>query len=91
MEKFNSKKCDICEKEANSLCYECMMYFCDNCYKYSHEKKISNNHKKEKLDLFFPLELKCQEHPKNIINLFCIDEKGKNTYFLFIIYILFWP
>ena len=73
-------KCDVCEQDASSLCFECMMYFCDTCYKNYHEKKISKNHKKEKLDYFMPVELKCHAHPKNPLNLFCTDEKGKNNY-----------
>ena len=79
MEK-NFKKCDICENDASSLCFECMMYFCDACFKLIHDKKKSNNHKKEKLDYFVPINLKCHYHPKNIINLFFIDEKGKNYF-----------
>ena len=79
MEK-NFKKCDICENEASNLCFDCMMYFCETCYKLIHDKKKSDNHKKEKLDFFVPIELRCQDHPKNFINLFCMDDKGKNYF-----------
>ena len=80
----NYKMCDICGKNATSICFECMMYFCDSCYQLIHDKKQSNNHKKEKLDNFVPVELKCHDHPKNIINLFCLDEKGKNICYIII-------
>ena len=75
---LNFKNCDICEKDASNICFECMMYFCESCFKLVHDKKISNNnHKKEKIDYFVPIELKCSEHPKNNLNLFCLDEKGR--------------
>ena len=41
-----------------------------------HDKKKSN-HKKEKMDIYAPIELKCKEHPDVPLNLFCVDEKGK--------------
>ena len=53
------------------------MYLCDSCYKIVHEKVVENNHKKEKIDYFLPIDTKCQNHPKIPINLFCIDDKGK--------------
>ena len=34
------------------------------------------NHKKENIDPFIPIELKCPIHPQNPMNLFCVDEKG---------------
>ena len=72
----NLKKCEICETEATSLCYKCKSYYCDSCYKLIHDKKPKNDHKKEKIDYFVPIDIKCPDHPDNIINLFCIDEKG---------------
>ena len=82
--KKNFKQCELCKIEASSLCQNCMSYYCDECYKYIHSKKENDNHKKEKIDYFVPIDTKCQEHPKIPINLFCIDEKGKYN-FLFII------
>ena len=72
------KECEICESNANCLCFICNEYFCDSCFKMIHDKKKSkSNHKKEKIDIYIPIELKCQEHPDVHLNLFCIDEKGK--------------
>ena len=71
------KKCDICRSEAKCLCFECNEYFCENCYKLIHELKKDPKHKKENIDLFIPIDLKCPEHPKDRINLFCLDDKGK--------------
>ena len=78
--KKNNKQCEICGVEATSLCLKCLMYLCDKCYKFIHEKEINHMHKKEEIDYFVPFDTKCQEHPKNIINLFCLDEKGKIIY-----------
>ena len=49
-------------------------------------KKKNTNHKKEKIDYFVPIDTRCPEHEGNRINLFCIDEKGKNIY-IFLIFI----
>ena len=73
----NFKVCEICGNDANSLCFQCISYFCDSCYKFVHDKKINQHHKKEKIDCFAPIDTKCPKHPKDRINLFCIDEKGK--------------
>ena len=70
------KKCNICRSEAKCLCFECNEYFCENCYKLIHELKKDPKHKKENIDLFIPIDLKCPEHPKDRINLFCLDDKG---------------
>ena len=72
----NIPECEVCRGEANTICYECYMYFCDSCYKIAHSKIQDNKHKKEKIDFFVPIETKCQAHPKVPINLFCLDEKG---------------
>jgi len=78
------KKCDFCGKDANSLCFKCNNYFCDNCFKVIHDlrkdEKEKEKHIKETLDIFVPIELRCQKHPSNLNNLFCIDEKGKLKY-----------
>ena len=73
----NNKQCDICGEIAKSLCFKCTMYLCDSCFKFIHDKTINRDHKKEIIDYFSPIELKCPDHPKDRINLFCIDEKGK--------------
>ena len=73
----NYKKCDICKMEAKNLCFVCMNYFCDSCYKFIHEKEANSQHKKEKIDYFFPFDIKCKEHPKNDICLFCVDDDSK--------------
>ena len=78
MEKYKSgiKDCDICGSNATSLCFECLQYFCDPCYKFIHDKPKNSKHKKILIDPFVPIDLKCSEHPKNPISLFCLDEKG---------------
>ena len=73
----NIKKCEICENEATSLCFKCISYFCDSCYKFIHDKKNNSLHTKEKIDYYVPIDTKCSDHPKIPITLFCIDEKGK--------------
>ena len=71
------KKCEFCKGGANSLCYQCMSYFCDSCYKIAHSKEETKSHKKEKIDYFCTIDLKCPEHHLYPMGLFCIDEKGK--------------
>ena len=74
------KKCEICESQATLFCLECpIYYYCESCYKFVHDKKAKNNHKKEKIDLFIPIEAKCPEHKNVPFNLFCMDEKGKQN------------
>jgi len=48
-----------------------------NCYKMIHDKKKSNNHKKENIDPFIPIELKCPIHPQDRMNLFSVNDKGR--------------
>ena len=70
------KECEICNtKNATCLCFKCYNYFCDNCFKIIHDLKNDKEHKKENLDIFVPIELKCQKHLPNLNNLFCLDEK----------------
>ena len=69
------KECDTCGKNSTSLCFKCLEYFCDECYKYVHDKQINSNHKKEEIDIYVPIDLKCQDHPEVPLNLFCLDEK----------------
>ena len=76
MEK-NFKECEICGLNATSLCFICNEYYCDSCFKMIHDKKINSNHKKDKIDIYVPIDLKCQKHQNVPLNLFCVDEKGK--------------
>ena len=81
MKKKNLKQCDICKvEEATSLCPQCFSYYCDGCFKQVHEKENNKEHKKEKIDYYVPIDTRCPEHEKIIINLFCLDEKGKLYY-----------
>ena len=75
--KTKNKECFICCSNSTCLCFECVHYFCDSCFKLVHDKKQKSNHKKELLDPFLPIELKCTDHPKNPMCFFCLDEKGK--------------
>ena len=76
--KKDIKCCDICKSEASIICLECICnYYCESCYKLIHSIKINSNHKKEQIDPFFPINLRCSEHKKNTFNLFCLDDKGK--------------
>ena len=78
------KECDYCKTSATCLCFICVNYFRDNCYKLIHDLEKNKTHKKDNIDLYVPIDIKCQFHPQIPLNLFCIEEKGKN--FFFIIY-----
>ena len=74
----NVKICDLCQtNEATAICYECPRYFCNSCFNLIHNIKINSSHKKEEVDPFVSINVKCTEHPKIINNLFCIKEKSK--------------
>ena len=77
----NFKKCEICKKEAKSLCLVCMSYFCESCYKFIHEKEVNNQHKKENIDYFVPFDTKYKDHPTNPISLFCVEDNRKKIKF----------
>ena len=70
------KECDICGANTTCLCYQCKQYYCDSCFKMIHDKPKNSQHKKESIDPYVPLDLKCPEHPESPLNLFCLDEKG---------------
>ena len=78
MEKIGNqfKDCQICYSNATCLCFECNSYFCERCYKLIHDIKNDPKHKKENIDPFIPIELKCPIHHLNPMNLFCTYEKG---------------
>lgn len=80
------KECDICGENATSLCFKCIHYFCDSCFKFIHDKKKNASHLKEPLDPYIPIDLKCPEHPINPITVFCLDEKGNflHIYYIFL-------
>ncbi len=77
-----NKLCELCHIQATCLCYKCFMYFCDSCFQFIHDKLSNKEHKKQKIDMYVPIDTKCIEHPYNILNLFCIDEKGKKLYLI---------
>ena len=77
MEVKQGKKCNVCKTKATCLCFKCLSYYCENCYKLAHDNDENKNHTKEKIDYFVPIDLKCPEHNLVPMNLFCIDEKGK--------------
>ena len=79
MERVSSliKKCEICGLNSTCLCFQRIEYSCDSCFKFIHDKELNSGHKKEKIDPYFPMDLKCPEHKKIPYNLFCIDEKVK--------------
>ena len=75
----NCKICDICKiNEATNLCAPCFSYYCDACYKHVHSMRENENHEKEEIDYNIPIDIRCQKHNMVPINLFCLDEKGKN-------------
>ena len=71
------KKCEICGSYATCLCFQCIEYFCDPCFKLIQDKELNSVHKKEKIDPYVPFDIKCPEHPKIPNNLFCAEEKIK--------------
>ena len=84
----NVKKCEMCKvREAITLCFDCHSYFCEACFKYVHDIKENSNHRKEKIDLFVPIDTTCSYHERSPMNLFCIDEKGNRNYNIKIILI----
>ena len=70
----NFKKCEFCKNDATCLCFKCMTYFCDSCFKLGHNKEEYKAHKKEKINYF--VELKCRTHKLHPMDLFCVNEKG---------------
>lgn len=71
------KECDFCSSKAIYACFECSHYFCENCYKFIHNKEKNSQHKREDIDPYVPIDIKCPIHPKVPLNLFCLEEKGK--------------
>jgi len=71
------KKCEICKIDSTCLCYLCKIYFCDSCFKQYHNNEEYKTHKKDKIDYYIPIDLKCPEHKLYPMELFCVNEKGK--------------
>ena len=69
------KKCEVCITDATCLCYQCMSYFCESCFKLRHNNEEYKAHKKDKIDYYVPIDLKCPEHKLHPMDLFCINEK----------------
>ena len=65
------KVCEICKTNAIYLCFQCNNYFCESCFKFVHDKQANSNHKKEIIDPFIPIDLKCPDHPQEGITLLC--------------------
>ena len=70
------KNCELCKEAATNICFDCSFYLCDSCFEFLHEKKLNLEHKKEEIDPFISIDIKCQEHPKIPMNLFCLKEKS---------------
>ena len=71
--KSKIKKCEICNSDPNSLCYQCISYFCEKRFKFVHDNQNNSQHKKEEIDPFVPIDTKCPDHSKIPVNLFCVD------------------
>ena len=79
------KKCEVCMVNATCLCFKCMSYYCDTCFKNAHDNEKRKSHKKEKIDYFVPFDVRCPEHELVPTNLFCIDDKGNLIKLIFFI------
>ena len=89
MENKNFKICEFCESTATCFCFKCRNYYCEQCYKFIHDKKKNSDHKKEDIDPYLPIDLKCSDHPDHPIYLFCVEDQGKLIIFLFLYLFLF--
>ena len=77
MNKINEKSCELCKDFATNICYDCSFYLCDSCFDFLHNKDENIFHKKESINPIIPIDLKCKKHPKVLLALFSVDEKGK--------------
>ena len=80
---INLKKCEFCKKDATCLCFQCMTYFCDNCFKLAHGNEEFKSHKKDIIDYNVPIDLKCPEHKLYPLGLFCTNDKGNIFNYLY--------
>ena len=69
------KKCESCQIDATCLCYQCMSYLCDSCFKITHNNELKKSHKKDKIDYFAPIDIKCPLHKLYPNGLFCVNDK----------------
>ena len=74
--KIAKKGCELCQNYATNICFDCSFYLCDSCFEFLHKKKGNSEHKKEEIDPFISINLKCLKHPKIPLNLFCSKEKS---------------
>ena len=47
-----------------------------------HDVKKDHEHRKESIDPFIPIDIKCPEHPLYVMHLFCAEEKGNIKLYL---------
>ena len=71
------KKCDICKNNATIICYDCSFYLCDTCFEFIHKNNVNSEHKNEPIEPFISFDIRCPEHPKIPMSLFCVNEKSK--------------
>ena len=83
-EKLEEQKCEICKEKATNICFECSYYLCDDCFEFIHKKNANSEHKKEEIDPLSPFDIRCPEHPKISMNLFCKEEKSKIYFNLYL-------
>ena len=69
-EEIKNKKCNLCQEKATNICFDCSFYLCDSCFQFLHDKKANKDHKKEEVDNFISIDIKCPEHPKIPMNYF---------------------
>ena len=81
-EKNEEKKCELCKSQATNICFNCSFYLCDSCFEFLHKQKSNSEHKKESINPFISINIKCPEHPEVPMNLFCIKEKSKKNIFI---------
>ena len=84
MKNKENKECEFCGESSTCFCFECLNYYCDKCYKLIHDMPKNSKHKRENIDPYVQIDIKCPDHPKVPMNLFCSNEKGK--YYIFILF-----
>ena len=77
--------CQICGEVAINICFECVMYLCDSCFKLIHDK--TKNHKKESIDYFVPFSLNVQNTLK-IELIFFVQMRKVNLFFYLYLYFI---
>ena len=89
MDKEKAKFCNFCDFKAIYLCFICKHYYCENCFKIIHDLRKNRQHQKEKINPFISIDIKCPKHPEYPMELFCVEEKGKNIHFIYNFLFLF--